>query len=66
MLWWYRKCQKKLKLRENGASEDQNFVCSDNPGQSMWNKIEKSGKTEWDKKSLKSTLACFLTALAKV
>ena len=57
---------KKLKLREIGASEDQSFVCSDNPGQGMWNRVGKSSKAEWDKKSLISTFACFLTALAKV
>ena len=37
-----------------------------NPGQNIWNKIEKSTKTGQDKKSLISTLACFLTATAKV
>ena len=33
-----------------------------NPGQNIWNKIEKSSKTGQDKKSLISTFACFLTA----
>ena len=37
-----------------------------NPGQNIWNKIKKSSKTGQDKKSLISTLACFLTAIAKV
>ena len=37
-----------------------------NPGQNIWNKIEKSSKTGQDKKSLISTFACFLTATAKV
>ena len=37
-----------------------------NPGQNIWNKIEKSSKTGQDKKSLISTFACFLTAIAKV
>ena len=37
-----------------------------NPGQDIWNKIEKSSKTGQDKKSLISTFACFLTAAAKV
>ena len=36
-----------------------------NPGQNIWNKIEKSSKTGEDKKSLISTFACFLTATAK-
>ena len=42
------------------------FVCSHNPGQNISNKIEKSSKTGQDKKSLISTFACSLTAIAKV
>ena len=38
----------------------------DNPGQNIWNEIEKSSKTGQDKKSLITTFACFLTAIAKV
>ena len=37
-----------------------------NPGQNIWNKIEKYSKIGQDKKSLISTFACFLTATAKV
>ena len=37
-----------------------------NPGQCVWNKIEKSSKTGQEKKSLISTFAFFLTAIAKV
>ena len=37
-----------------------------NSGQNIWNKIGKSSKTGQDKKSLISTFACFLTAIAKV
>ena len=37
-----------------------------NPGQNISNKIEKSSKTGQIKKSLISTFACFLTAIAKV
>ena len=37
-----------------------------NPGQNIWNKIEKSSKTEENEKSFISTFACFLTAIAKV
>ena len=36
------------------------------PGQSIWNKIEKSSKTGQGKKSLISTFPCLLTATAKV
>ena len=42
------------------------FAITCNPGQNVWNKIEKSSKTGQDKKSLISTFACFLTATAKV
>ena len=34
--------------------------------QNIWNKIEKPSKIRLDKKSLVSTFACFLTAIAKV
>ena len=37
-----------------------------NPGQNIWNKLEKSSKTGQDEKSLISTFVCFLTATAKV
>ena len=37
-----------------------------NPGQNIWNKIEKSSKAGQDKKSLISTSAYFLIATAKV
>ena len=53
-------------MKETGLSKDQNFVCSDNPVQSIWNKKEKSSKTGQDKKSLISTFACILIAIAKV
>ena len=36
-----------------------------NPEQNIWNKIEKFSKTGQGKKSLISTLACFVTAIAK-
>ena len=58
--------KKKKILKETGVSKDQNFVCSDNPVQSIWNKKEKSSKTGQDKKSLVSTFACILIAIAKV
>ena len=35
-----------------------------NPGQNIWNKIEKSSKTGQIKKSLISKFACFLTIFA--
>ena len=50
---------KKQSLQKIGPRKDQKFVCSDNPGQNIWNKIEKSSKTGQDKKSLISTFACF-------
>ena len=60
------KMSKNDSLEKTGRSSDQNFVCSDNPGQNIWNKIEKSNKTGQEKKSFISTVACFLTAIPKV
>ena len=37
-----------------------------NPGQSIWNKIEKSSKAGQVKKSLIFAFGCFWTAIAKV
>ena len=37
-----------------------------NPGQNIWNDIEKSIKTGQDKESLISTFACFSSAIVKV
>ena len=37
-----------------------------NPGQNIWNKIEKSSKTGQKKKILMTTVACFLTVIAKL
>ena len=53
-------------LKKTGPSYDQKFVFSDNPGQNIWNKIEKSSKPGQDNKSLISTFAWFLAATAKV
>ena len=57
---------KNWSLKKTGWSYNETFVSPDNPGQNIWNKIEKSSKTEQDKKSLISTFACFLTATGKV
>ena len=38
----------------------------DNPRQNIWNKIEKSSKIRQEKKTLISTFACFVTAIAKL
>ena len=37
-----------------------------NHGQNIWHEIDKTNKTGQKKKSLISTFACFLTAIAKV
>ena len=37
-----------------------------NPGQNIWNKRKKSSKNGQGKKSLISTFACVLTAIAKI
>ena len=52
--------------KRTGSSYDQKFACSNNLGQSIWNKMEKSSKTGQEKKSLLSIFTCFLTAVAKV
>ena len=57
---------KNVSLKDTGVSCDQIFASSDNPGQNIWNKIEKSCKNGQDRKSLISTFACFLTAFAKL
>ena len=44
----------------------QSLYFSYNPGQNIWNKMEKFSKTEEEKKGLVSIFACFLTAIAKV
>ena len=36
---------KNESLNKTGPSQDENFVCSDNPGQTIWNNIDKSSKT---------------------
>ena len=35
------------------------------PGQNIWSNIEKSSKAGQDRKTLITTFACFLTAIAK-
>ena len=37
-----------------------------NPGQNIWNKIEKSSKIGQNKKRLTSTFQCFLTVITKI
>ena len=41
-------------------------VCTYSPGQNIWKKIEKFSQTGQEKKSLVSSFACILTAIAKV
>ena len=41
------------------------MTCS-NLGRNIWNKTEKLGNIEQDKKNLMFTFACFLTAIAKI
>ena len=53
--------KRKLNWSRNLGTMD---VC--NPGQNIWNKLKKSSKTGQEKKSLVSTFASFLTAIAKV
>ena len=53
-------------LRKENKEGLGNYLTIYNPGQNIWNRIEKSSKTGQDKKSLISTFACFSTATAKV
>ena len=53
-------------LRKENKEGLGNYLTIYNPGQNIWNRIEKSSKTGQDKKSLISTFACFSTAAAKV
>ena len=50
--------QKNWSSKWTGWSYDQLFACSDNPGQNIWNKMEKSSTTGQEKKSL-SIFGCF-------
>ena len=43
-----------------------NYIKNYNPGQNIWNRIEKSSETEQGKKFLISTFAWFLIAIAQV
>ena len=64
VLSWRDKSSKfKLNLLARSRSRNR---CTYNPGQSIWNKIEKSSKTGEVKKSLISTFACFWTAIASL
>ena len=49
-----------------GPSKDQNFACSDNPGQNIFNKWSNPVKLDRKKKSLVSLFVCFLIAIRKV
>ena len=53
-------------LKETGLRYGQIFVCSDNPGQNIWQKVKKSSKIGQGFKNLLSNFACILRAIAKV
>ena len=57
---------KKKSSEEIGSSYDQKFVCSHNPGENIWNKVQKSSKIRQDQKTLVSIFVYFLTTIAKV
>ena len=38
-------------MKETGPNFDQKLVCSDNLGQNMWNKLEKSSRVRQERKS---------------
>ena len=41
---------KTWRFKETGTSHDNIYACSDNSGQNIWNKLEKSSKIGQDKK----------------
>ena len=51
---------------ENCTSNPSSYLRIYNPGQNVWNNIEKFSESGHEKKGLVSILACFLTAIAKV
>ena len=57
---------KNESLNKSGPSEDENFVRSDNPGQTIWNKIDKSSKTREGKDKFRVYFCVFFIAIAKV
>ena len=57
---------KNWSLEETLLSYDQKFICSDKSGKNSWNKVKKSSKIGQDYRTLISTFAYFLTAIAKV
>ena len=57
---------KKKKFEEERVELRPKLCLLRQSGQNIWNTIEKFSKTEQGKKSLISTFAWFLTAIAKV
>ena len=52
-----QKMSKNWSLKENGSSYDQKCVFSNNSGQNIWNRLEKSSKIGQENKTLMSTFA---------
>ena len=57
---------KNSSVKETGPSYGQIFVCSDNPGQNIWQKVKKYSKIGQDLKNVIYNFACFLTAVVNV
>ena len=53
-------------MKETGPSYGQKFVCSDNPGQNIWQRVKKYSKIGQDLKNVIYNFACFLTAVVNV
>ena len=53
------KISKNLNLEKDGLGYDQKRECSDNTGENIFNKIEKSSKTGQEKKILITTFPSF-------
>ena len=62
----FQKMSKNSSLKETGSSYSQKFICSDNPRQTIWQKVKKSSKIGQDFKNLLPNFECFLRDTAKV
>ena len=62
----YKKCPKIQVWSKLGQVSVKKFVCSDNPGQSIWHKLKKYCKIGQDYKSLISKFEFFLSAFLKI
>ena len=53
-------------MKETGPSYGKKFVCSDNSGQNVWQKVKRYNKIGQGFKNVISNFACFLTVIVNV